>query len=104
MENKKYLIKVTFHKHSDMRFFSQLDLVGILERCLRRANLPLYFTKGFNPHVKMSFGNALKLGLEGNVEVIFYFTRKVIPDEFRQVLSPQLPAGFDIIRIQPLDK
>ena len=93
----KYKIRVCLYKGEFVRYFSQLDLVKILERALRRTELPLYLTRGFNPHVKMSFGDALKLGKEGKVEVIFYFSQKVPPSVVKDKLLPQLPQGLDVI-------
>ena len=80
-----------------MRYFSALDLTRILERALRRSSLPLYFTKGFNPRVKMSFGNALKLGVEGEIEATFYFTKDISLDILKEKLIPQLPEGLKMI-------
>jgi radical SAM-linked protein len=95
----RYKIKVVFHKSGPMRFFSQLDIVRVLERSLRRAHLPLYFTKGFNPHPKMSFSNALKLGVAGDFDVAFYFTQLVPAVEFQKKLTPQLPQGLSIVEV-----
>jgi len=80
-----------------MRYFSALDLVRIFERALRRTSLPLYFTKGFSPRVKMSFSRALKLGVEGKIEVTFYFTREILFDELKEQLTSQLPEGLRMI-------
>ncbi len=97
MEDKKIRVKVVFRKSGKMVYFSQLDMVKILERALRRTNLPLYFTHGFNPHLKMSLSPALKLGVEGNVEVTFYFTKEVSFKELKEEVTPQLPEGLEIL-------
>ena len=102
MSDIKYKIRVKMRKYKDMRFFSQLDLVRVFERALRRTGLPLYFTKGFNPRVKMSFGNALKLGLEGEISVVFYFIKNIAVYELKSALSLQLPDGLDILEITSL--
>ena len=80
-----------------MVYFSQLDIVRILERALRRTSLPLYFTRGFNPHLKMSLSPALKLGVEGNVEVTFYFTEEVSFERLKKEIIPQLPVGLEVV-------
>ena len=73
MQDTRFKLELVIHKKGEMIFFSQLDLVKIFERALRRTDLPLYFTKGYNPRLKMSFDRALKLGLEGTLHVTFYF-------------------------------
>ena len=96
MNDIKYPLKVICRKEGDMRYFSQLDLVRLFERALRRAKLPVFFTKGFSPHAKMSFSNALKLGVEGEEEVTFYFTDSVEPAVLVSRLQPQLPRGLTL--------
>jgi radical SAM-linked protein len=96
MQPIKYPLKVIFRKSKNMIYFSQLDLVKVLERALRRTTLPLYFTQGFNPHVKLSFNKALKLGIEGEIEVTLYFSRKISLSLLQTELSPQLPSGLEI--------
>jgi radical SAM-linked protein len=99
MENKKFTLKVIFSKEGEMIYFSQLDLVKVFERALRRTHLPLLYTQGFNPHARLSFGRALKLGVEGKEEVSCYFTEEITPQELSEKLIPQLPAGLGIIEI-----
>lgn len=95
----KYPIKTTLRKKGAMVFFSQIDLIHILERTLRRTDLELYFTQGFRPHVKISLLTGLKLGLEGVIEAVFYFSRDISFDRFEESLSKELPQGLEIISV-----
>lgn len=79
-----------------MRYYSQLDLVRIFERAARRTDLPFAFTQGFNPRLKMSFHNGLKLGIEGEIEVTFYFPQEVSFTQLKESFSSQLPHGLQI--------
>ncbi|MFH1769014.1 MAG: TIGR03936 family radical SAM-associated protein [Candidatus Omnitrophota bacterium] len=97
--DEKFKLKVILSKQGRMRYSSQLDLVRVLERALRRTGLPLYYTKGFNPHVKMSFTNALKLGVEGEIGVVFYFSQDTGPSLLKEKLTPQLPEGILIVDV-----
>lgn len=92
----KFPLKIRLYKFGDMVYFSQLDMVSVLERALRRSKLPIYFSQGFNPRVKMSFHSSLKLGLEGEIETTFYFNRLINFDEMTTALSPQLPTGLEL--------
>ena len=80
-----------------MVLYSQIDLVCVLERALRRSKLPVFFSMGFNPRIKMSFHNGLKLGLEGDIETTFYFNDPIDLAQLKQALAPQLPDGLEII-------
>jgi radical SAM-linked protein len=99
-QHQKYPLRLTLNKHGNMIYFSQLDLVRILERALRRTELPVYFSQGFHPRVKISFYKNLKLGQKGQIELVLYFTEKIIPSILREKLSPTLPTGLEIISCQ----
>ena len=58
------LIRVKYKKEDLMIFISHLDLQRLLQRAFRRAKINLSYSEGFNPHPKMSYGNALALGVE----------------------------------------
>lgn len=94
MQNEKFSVELMVEKRGEMIYFSQLDLVTILKRALRRTNLPNYFTKGFRPHIKISFKNALKLGMEGEIKITLYFTTKISPKAVIEKLNPELPRGL----------
>ena len=93
----KYPIEITLLKDKEMIYYSQQDIFHILERALRRSGLPLYFTQGFNPRVKISFLDGLKLGIKGKIKTIFYFTENVSLDKLKNYLDPQLPDGLQIV-------
>ena len=93
----KHKILVIFSKKGDMKFVSHLDLMRLFSRALRRAALPITMTKGFNPHLKFSLKNALKLGIESEAEeAVFYLDNLVEPMEFKESLNKELPKGITI--------
>lgn len=102
MDNQRFTLKALVKKSGEMVYFSQLDLISIFGRALRRAELPLYYTQGFRPHTKLSFSRALKVGMEGEEEITFYFVKNITPQEFKEKMSPQLPQGLEIIEVKPL--
>ncbi len=63
-------LRLYFTKRGDSRFLSHLDLMRTIERAVRRAGLPVRFTEGENPHVRLSFPAALPLGLESLCEAL----------------------------------
>lgn len=80
-----------------MKYISHLDLMRVFMRALRRAEIPVKITQGFNPHPKISLKRALKLGLESeNEEAVFVLNEPVDPVEFRDRLQKQFPQGIQI--------
>ena len=61
-------IRFTFTKRGDARWLSHRNVMDLLERALRAAAIPVRFTEGFNPHIRVSMGPALPLGAEAEGE------------------------------------
>jgi len=97
--NNLYSLKAEIKKSGDAIYFSQLDIFRLFIRALRRSSLPILYTKGFNPHPKINMGEALKLGKEGILNIIFYFEALVSPEEFKEKFSSQIPQGLEIISV-----
>jgi radical SAM-linked protein len=64
-----YRHRVTFEKKGDARLLSHRNTMDVIERAIRAAGLPARYSEGFNPHMKLSMGPALPLGLESAHEV-----------------------------------
>ena len=73
-----------------MRFISHLDMTRFLARAIRRAEIPVWYTEGFNPHLYMTFALPLSLGFESEYEVVDI---RLINDEYpTQTLCDRLNA------------
>jgi radical SAM-linked protein len=80
-----------------MRFISHLDLMRLFMRALRRAEIPVKMSEGFNPHPRLSIARALKLGVESsNEEAAIVVRMYMSPQEFIIKLQKQLPKGIEI--------
>jgi radical SAM family uncharacterized protein/radical SAM-linked protein len=55
-------IRLAFRKIGRPAYSSHLDLVRSFPRMLRRVGLPLYYSEGFRPLPKVTFGPALPVG------------------------------------------
>lgn len=92
-------LRAAISKGEEVRYISHLDFSRTVERALRRACIPVAYSEGFNPHVKMSFGSALGLGIASKEE---YFdvelTQDIEPDIFVERLASSLPKGITVSR------
>ena len=94
-------MKIQFQKYGDMKYISHLDLIRLFQRAARRADLPVFVTKGFSPHLKISIKRALKLGIESdNEEACFYLDEYVSPFVFEDRLNQQLPGGVRVLNAE----
>ena len=90
-------VKFGFSKQGLLRFISHLDTMRLLMRAARRAQLPLFFTKGFSPRPKLRFDRALKLGIESDCEhASIMVIRKISPRVFQKRLNAYLPYDIRI--------
>jgi len=93
-----YTVDFVFSKKGDMKFISHLDLMRLLTRALRRADIPVRITQGFNPHPKLSLPRALKLGAESDHEEARIALRWPLePKEFLDKLNRVLPQGIRLV-------
>ncbi|MCU0577926.1 MAG: TIGR03960 family B12-binding radical SAM protein, partial [Desulfobacterota bacterium] len=60
---KKFRLRLS--KEGPARFLGHLEWKEALLRAFRRAGIPLFFSQGFHPQPRVSFGPALPLGLAG---------------------------------------
>ncbi len=63
-------VRVFYKKSGPLRFVSHLDMNRTMQRLVRRANLPVWYTEGFNPHPYITFALPLSLGFESDYEVM----------------------------------
>ena len=61
---------VVFEKAPRLRHIGHLDLMRAMQRALRRSNLPLRYSQGFNPHILLNFAAPLSVGMPGEREVM----------------------------------
>ena len=92
-----------FEKMGRMSWFSHLDLQNTMQRALRRAQLPVAYSQGFNPHVLTSFAKALSVGCQSRGEVMeVEMAGEISPEEFAEKLNACLPDGLKVRRCAPV--
>ncbi len=69
-----------------MRFISHLDMTRFMARAIRRAELPVWYTEGFNPHLYMTFALPLSLGFESDYDVLDI---RLLDDDYDISLLPE---------------
>jgi radical SAM-linked protein len=94
-------VRVRFAKRGDLRLVSHHDLMRCLERALRRAEIPIAETQGFNPRPKLVFALALALGIEGQREVLdLELSEAMEPAEVLRRLTMVAPAGLEFLEAE----
>ncbi|HHV65144.1 MAG TPA: DUF2344 domain-containing protein [Peptococcaceae bacterium] len=63
-------IRLAYTKKDQAKYIAHLDLARVFARALRRADIAVAFSEGFNPHPKIAFGPPLPVGVEGEKEYV----------------------------------
>ena len=100
MSEIKFRYRAVFSKNGDMRFIGHLDLQQLFERALRRSALPLRYSQGFSPKVRLNLAGALPLGFTSTAEMMdFWLEQRVEPPLIQDKLNAALPTGVRIISV-----
>ena len=94
--------RFTFSKTGDARWLSHRQLMDALERTVRSAGLPVRFTEGFNPHIRLSMGPALSLGHQGEAEIFDVDCTAPVRPQHLEKANSFLPEGVVITDAKPL--
>ena len=100
--DKVFRHRIAFAKEGDARFLSHRNTMDVLERAIRAAGLPARYSEGFNPHMKLSMGPALALGLESRHEVFDAEGIAPFPADAAALIGAKLPAGISILEVRAL--
>lgn len=94
-------VRVFYKKKNLLRFVSHLDMNRLMPRIIRKTNIPVWYTEGFNSHVYINFALPLSLGFESDYEALDF---KVTDDGFSNEavfseLSCVMPEHIEIIKV-----
>ena len=98
-------LRLCFQKLGNLQYISHLDLQRTFSRVLVRAGLPLWYTKGFNPHIKMVFGLPLPVGSESVCEFLdIRIERDMSADEVMARLNAELTEELAVTAVYPAER
>ena len=90
-------IIAALHETGRAAYLSHLDMQRTLQRSLRRADMPLLYSQGFNPHPLMAFAGALATGAESQREWFdVRLGEDIAPADFEARLNAVLPEGMAV--------
>lgn len=103
---QRYEYRLVYGKFGRAKYISHLDFMRAMQRSIKRAGLPVWYTQGFNPHVYIMFPLALPLGTDSRTEIMDIALTEELPfDEIKERLDAQLPYDMEIISVgKPVHK
>ncbi len=93
-----------FAKLSRLKFVSHLDLQRFMQMALRRTELPVAYSQGFNPHPVMAFASALAVGWTSDYEILDVKLSSPVSEEFAfKEMAAALPPDMPLKRVRLVD-
>ena len=94
-----YVLK--YRRGEEVKYISHLDFVRFIHRVMRRVNLPMEYSQGFNPHPIMTVAMPLSVGVTSDCE---YMKIGIVGDNDEQFIKDTInngmPPGFEILDVR----
>ena len=94
------VVRLKFCKVGTLQYISHLDLQRTFNRILVRACIPVWYTQGFNPHIKLVFSTPLSVGSESVCEYLdIRLSREMPLDVLKEKLNVEMTDEFYIMDV-----
>ena len=99
--SETFRLLFSFSKNNSAVFIPHLGLIECFSAAIMRADLPVKYTYGFNPLVKIDFASPAPIGLCCNAEIAYLdLYTKVDTEEFKKKLNIYLPNDLKVSQSQ----
>lgn len=93
-------VRVFYQKKGRAKYISHLDITRCMQRALKRSDIPVWYTQGFNPHMYLTFALPLALGYESECECMdFRLAEPMELEEVQRRLGENLPRDMVVTRV-----
>ncbi|MBQ7129166.1 MAG: DUF2344 domain-containing protein [Clostridia bacterium] len=94
-------VRLIYKKVGRAKYISHLDMNRLMLRVIKRSGLPVWFTKGFNPHAFITFALPLSLGFVSEYDICDF---RITDDDFsnenvKNALEKSLPKDIEVVDI-----
>ena len=95
----RFTVRLKFIKVGNLQYISHLDLQRTFNRVIKRSGIPVWYTKGFNPHMKLVFSSPLSIGTQSTCEYLDLSMQGDIScEEIMERLNNELTDELHIIK------
>lgn len=96
-------IRIKFGKYGALKFIGHLDMMRYFQKALRRADIDMKYSEGYNPHMIMSFAAPLGVGITSDGE---YFDIEVLSTkssaEALNIINTAMVDGVKVLSYRKL--
>lgn len=92
------IYRIKYGRYDGVKYISHLDMLKLFDRATRRAELPVAYSEGFNPHPKFVFGMPIPVGTTSECEYVdITLTQDIAKDELISKLNYSMPPAVRIL-------
>lgn len=96
--SETFIIRLRFSRQEPAIWLAHLDMMRTFERSIRRADLPICWSQGYNPRPQMTFALPISAGLATTGDYLdISLTHDLDPATVMARLNRSLPTGFAIL-------
>lgn len=96
----KNRIRMRWGRGYKYKYMSHLDNLRTLEKAFRRSGVPIAYSQGFNPNMKLSFGPPLSLGITSEAEYMDIVLDTNVMPYMIENIRKEIPDGMKIYEIR----
>lgn len=90
-------VRVRYTKVGPARFMSARDIGRVMERALKRAQVPVAYSSGFSPHQRVSYAFPAPTGAASLAEyALVALAQPMAADDLATALNRALPTGMEV--------
>jgi radical SAM-linked protein len=92
-----FKVLFSFNKTGSAVFHGHLSLIEIFSMAFRRLKLPVLYTQGYNPIIKIEFASSLSVGITADNEFAsIFFSEEINLNNHLIELNKNLPCGIKV--------
>lgn len=95
----KNRLRLRLAKNERLKYMSHLDNIRMLERLIRRSKIPVAYSQGYSPSMRLSFGPPLPLGFTSEVEFVDILCDVNVQNYMIENLKAVLPEGLTMLAV-----
>lgn len=96
-------VRIKFSKYSSMIFIGHLDMMRYFQKAMRRAEIDISYSQGFNPHQIMSFAAPLGVGIYSNGEYVdIQVESATTSKDMMDALNGVMAEGVEVLSVKKL--
>ena len=97
------MILIKYSKLNGAEFIPHLDTLRHLVKTVRRMDIPINYSKGFNPHMLIYMSSPIALGLKSESEFCLFDT-DYNGEDFQELFNRNSPKGIRCEEVYFVDK